>query len=170
MAGFDLLGGAQIKSIQRVNVQITSSGSYTASITAVDLGKTFLVIHPYLKVASEGYYGIRVYLSNSTTLVYEGFSYQSAYVYILEFASGISVQRGTGQIPAGATSANIAIAAVDPTKSFVTLSGKLVYAGSSYYGSQYMGYAYLTSSTNLLISRSDSTNAYDFAWEVVTLV
>lgn len=75
-----------------------------------------------------------------------------------------SIQQGTGTI-AGTLTTNVTISAVDITKSIVIIYDRGVDAGAT--PAQYKVTAQLTTPTNILLTRTSTTNPGSFSWLVI---
>jgi hypothetical protein len=161
---------AVLKSVQTGTFTI-SGGSTTATITAVDTTKAFLVFGVSEDTATgNGYDGqITGQITNSTTLTFSRVgNYNPGPTvkwYVAEFTSGVSVQRGNVNL-AGATTGNATLTAVDTTKSFPIVSFRT--AGNTPWNSNDFLKAKITTTTNLelaLQANGDGTAVAE--WQVV---
>ena len=86
--------------------------------------------------------------------------------YLVEFTSGVSVQRGSTTLAGGSSTSNVAIASSAVNKSFVVSTTRLN-VNSGAVDEQRTVRARLTSATNLELSRNENTNAVVVEWQVV---
>ena len=121
--GFDLLGGAKIKSVQRGTFTV-SSGT-TVSISPVDLSKSVLLIQAHNNSSS----GLRSYpkrfsyyvdLTDTQTITFTRDDTDSVTVNwtVIEFEN-ILVQKLTGTIPPNTQYVDLTISAIDTSKTFL---------------------------------------------------
>lgn len=155
-----------LKAIQTGTVSLPDgSTSVTATITQVDTGKAFLMY---------GYRGsgndpadivVSGALTNSTTLTFARYDNSGPVVIewsVVEFLSGVSVQRGVASVTTA--DVNVPITAVDTTRTFPMVGPRT--SGAAFGGDDFFQAA-ITSSTNLRISTiSGGTNTVP--WQVVT--
>lgn len=155
----------------------TGATSTTATITSVDTSKSFVVatMGPTTPSPDVNQFTVNAELTNSTTLTFEGNTTGDAREirwYVVEFSSGVSVQRST-TVAADFTDtgaqyvANVTISAVDLSKTFVLQNG--AFAGTNFNSDDLIRNE-LTSTTNLQFSCDDraSPNATPgIKWQVV---
>ena len=145
---------SKLKTIQSGTTTLTTAQSAnTASITAVDLSKSFLVFSYKGSSGNDDDAGlgqIRGKLTSTTQITFTRFwpGGSSSFTIewrVIEFTSGVSVQRGTYGNVSGTV--NVAISSVNTAKSFaiVTESGWL----NSGVSGHIVNRARITSSTNL---------------------
>ncbi len=82
--------------------------------------------------------------------------------YVAEFASGVTVQRGSS--PLNATNVNVPITAVDLTKAFPLITHR---KGGGGFGDDDFGAARLTSATNLELSSVGTSPGTQVEWQIV---
>lgn len=149
----------------------TTATSTIVSITTVDMSKSFVMC--YFTASSSQIRNVptcQLTASNQVTIAKGGGSVSlNVRHYVMEFASGISVQRGSSNLITTANTGNVTLStAVDLSKSFV-----IAYARTSTTGTtndeQRLIKAKLTSPTNLQFTRSESGAALDIEWQVVQL-
>ncbi|MCB1175190.1 MAG: hypothetical protein KDK39_16565 [Leptospiraceae bacterium] len=148
-----------------------TNSSTTAAITAVDLSKAFVMC--YFTSSSSTMYNVPTcQLSAANTVsIAKGGGADSIKVryYVMEFASGAAVQRGSFSMAAGDASANVTLgSAVDLSRSFVIQYARTA-AGGTNADERRLLKAVLTSTTNLQFSRGDTGAALDVEWQVVEL-
>jgi len=131
-------GAAVIKNVQTGTITMNPA-TRTVAITLVDTAKTFVVCqgdsggagsNPTLLPTCE--------LTNATTLTITTHVADAAITvrwYVVEFWSGVTVQRGlvpTGTFTAGQATVNVAIAAVNLAKTFVLITERLNTANQTF--------------------------------------
>ncbi len=165
-------GAAVVKSVQTGTITM-SPATQTVTITSVDTGKTFVICQSdtggnnndsTLRVTCE--------LTNSTMLTITAnaaFATQTVRWYVVEFFSGVSVQRGLTSLGASLT-VDVPIAAVVLAKTFVLMSER-INDGSTNRDERWTTTAELTSTTNLRLTRTDASggNAPSIAWQVIQI-
>lgn len=168
-------GGVVIKSVQRGQTTIPiNQATVNVTINAVDMSKTFVVCEvtaQYTGAEEEGQTTASVHLASSTQISVRrvaGSSTQAVYVtwQVIEFVSGVSVQRGFTSTTSASTT--VTISAVDMSKS--VLLSSIRYGGSTGILSlKWTGV--LTSSTSIAYSAPTTTGATaNIHWEVVSYV
>jgi hypothetical protein len=163
---------ARLGSVQTGTATSTANGTLTVSITEVDPSKSFLIftsrhdsdrpvgsmIRGRLNAAGNAVEFVRV--TNESTPVPMSIRW-----YVMEYACGVSVQRG--EVAQSATTVNVPIASVGSTAQAFVLWSKTPNSGDGAWGSDDPLLADLTSPTNLQF-RVDSANAaHTIAWQVV---
>ena len=141
------------------------SASTTATITAVAMGRAFLVFSTTLNDSNPLNTEVRGEITDPTTVTFTRFGTTGAVTIkwsVVEYASGVTVQRGT---TASLTSASnsIPIASVNTAKAFPIISYSqdgTTHAGNDFYKAK------LTSSTNLDVSVAVTGTAI-VSWQVV---
>ena len=174
------LGGTVVKAVQKGTSSIGGGGSpagpatfsVTATITAVDTGKAFLMF----TTASPGNgiipgaVVVRGELTNSTTVTFTRETSEAAPVQmdvawtVVEYACGVSVQRGS--VLVNALTTNVALVAVDTSRAFVLWS-KTPKNTDTGWNADDAALVELTSSTNLRISTAQAPTGHMFSWQVV---
>lgn len=162
--GFDLLGGATVKSIQSglASITVSASSEVNVAISAVDLTKAFAVASFYTN--ETGYYGrggvIFPKLVNSTTLniIVPGLltagSVYSVSWFVVEL-DNITVQRLDGSLGSGVKATDVTISQVNLSKTF------LIAYGTATGGSNLSGVfqrAHLSNSTTVHIERDTAVS------------
>lgn len=137
-------------------------------VSAVDPAKTILFFNMHGDSQDPGDGEVRAQLTSATTIQFyrpndSSLTDLTAHWFLAEFAAGVSVQRGTytGVNSAG----SVAIAAVDPAKSFVMVSGSVT-DSSVHYGNDDYYRARLVSPTELEI-RHNAVAATTADWQVI---
>ena len=140
------------------------SSSTSVTIAAVDPTKAFLTFSVRGSNTSPENLSVSGRLSNSTTVAFDrvGTSGNVTIEWsVVEFASGVAVQRGT--VTPSSANTNVTIASVDLTKSFPLVSmraGGVIYEGEDWVRARF------TSDTNLeLATNATFGNVID--WQVV---
>ncbi len=161
----DVLESVVLDDIQKGTATIANgSSSTTATINAVDPTKTFLTFTVGGGAPSPSSMTITGELTNATTLTFARVGTTGPLTIewsVVEFASGVSVQRGSTTL--GATTTDVPISSVALSRSFVLMNSRV--SGSTF-GSSDFPRAQLTSPTNLRLSvESSSSNVVK--WQVI---
>lgn len=167
---------AVLKAIQKGTITISAGNtSNTATITSVDTGKTYVTYTMASDTASTASDATAcLVLTNSTTLTASrvGTNGTITIVYnVVEFLSGVNVQRGTLDDSAWSgvptNSVNVTLSTIDTTKSWPILS--IARAGGTNYNGNGSPAAVITSSTQLQIKRNSTASSTGLfvAWQVV---
>ena len=141
------------------------SSSATATISAVDPSRSFLTYSLRGNSSTPSDFTINGVLTNSTTLTFSRVGTTGSVTIewsVVEFASGVTVQRGTESIPNGGP-IDVAISSVDLSRSFVLAN---VTGDGNTYGTDDFVIASLTSSTNLRLDLGNGLGS-NVAWQVV---
>lgn len=155
----------------QTNLVVTAAASFNDAITAVDMSKAFVMCT--FSAGLSAMDNVPTCQISSTTQVTiangGGGATVSTRYYVMEFASGANVQRGSQAFASGDTTQNVTLGtAADTSKSFV-----IAYARSSSSSSnadeQRLVRARLTSSTNLELTRGESGSTLTVEWQVVEL-
>ena len=161
---------AVLASLQSGTATIANgSASTTATITSVDITKSFVVCSTSLGsdvTSSPNYVWVSCQLTNATTVTFARVSTVGTITiqwYVAYFSSGVSVQRGSTTLTTATT--NITLTAVTLANSFPITSfrdGGTVFNGNDFYS------AAITTTTNLqvVLSTAPSTNTV-LEWQVV---
>lgn len=168
-------GGAVIKAVQRYTTTLTGANlTKTVTLTTpVVLSKSFVRSLKIYTNSSTATYGAGAQLvtaeltansvvitrttnNNSSDLI--GISFE-----VVEFESGVSVQRGVTTV--STTSASIPIATIDPSKSFCESN----FRGGGTQPYAYVGYIEALGASAITISREYFAQI-NIAWQVVTYV
>ncbi len=161
-------GAAVVKSVQTGTVTMNPA-TQTVTVTSVNTAKTFVICQSDTggtNTASTT--RATCELTNSTTFtitVSAAVAAQTVRWYVVEFFSGVSVQRGLTNLAASLTVA-VPIAAVNLAKTFV-LTSERINDGNSNRDERWTTTAQLTSTTNLQLTRTDSATATSIAWQVI---
>lgn len=169
--------GAVIKSIQKGSTAITGTSS-DQSITAVDLEKTFLVF----SIRSSGFGGnvgakdfLKGELTTTTNINFERAVSTDGVVaewFVIEFESGVSVQRET--FTSTTSSVDRTINSVDVNKSFVVGSHKLNTGSGSEVIADYILLISntLTNATTVNVRRTGGNSTYsaDCHYQVIEFI
>ena len=89
--------------------------------------------------------------------------------YLMEFASGISVQRNSFTLASASSTQDVTITAVDTSKTFALAYATSTSSTSVSNDEQRLLKAELTSSTNLRFTRNESGSDLHVVWQVVEL-
>ncbi len=146
-----------------------STTTQTVSIATVDPTRAFVVCwseapysDPAIRVTCE-LSASAVTLTNTEANPSQGVQW-----YVVEFPSGVSVQRGLATFATTDSTVNVPLTTVDLTKSFVLISERMDTTNQTI-DEQWTTRALLTSSTNLELSRNATGTALTVAWQVVTM-
>ena len=142
------------------------NASTTATITAVNLSRSFLVFSTTADDADSGSAHVRGQLTDSTTVTFNRDTTGPAVSIswtVVEYASGVSVQRGTFT-GAASTTENITISSIDTAKSFPIVS---LQAAGTIFGEDDFIKAKLTTSTNLELAMPSFPSTVYVEWQVV---
>ncbi len=160
----------RLKSLQRgTTVLAAGTASVTASIAAVDTTKTIVFINFSLSDASPGFGMVTRELTNATTLTFARLTATSSPAItirwtVMEFDSGISVQRGFFLFDGIETTHNVPISTIILANSFVSITSRDT---GTQYGDDDLYRAELTTTTNLAVSSTGvpatSSRVY---WEI----
>ncbi len=115
--------GAQLKLVQSGTLTSSSSDTHTVNITAVDTSKSFLIFQTRHNSDRPGGSAAAGRIASSTTLEFLATRSNTIDIqwYVVEFVSGVTVQRGTSLQPS--STVNIPITAVASLgQAFVTWS------------------------------------------------
>ena len=140
------------------------STSTTATISSVDMSRAFLTFSIRGNDTSPENMSVGGRLSNATTVAFDRIGTSGDVTIewsVVEFTTGVTVQRGT--VTPGGSTTNVAIAAVDLTKSFPLVSMRA--SGVIYEGEDWVR-ARLTSNTNLELA-TDGTFGNVIDWQVI---
>ena len=171
LAAAPMSKAASLKAVQSGTVVLPGAGtSVTDTLSpAVDTSKAFLVFGISGNDNSPDDMHVSGQITNGTTVTFERFGTTGNIVvhwYVAEFLSGVTVQRGTTQMPGVGNPAdtNVPIALVDTTKSFPLISFRT--NGSNFDGGDFVR-AKITSGTNLLLAAPDADTSSFVEWQVV---
>ena len=166
---------ATIKSVQSGTVTIAdNSASNTATITSVATDKAFLMFTVRHNNASTVEQSrdlqVRGVLTNSTMVTFDRDSAASGQGtcvvswFVIEYTSGVTVQRGT-VAGINATTHNVTISAVTLAQSWPIVSEQGA-TGNEYAASDTIQ-AEITTTTNLALTNAANAFSCDFAWQVI---
>jgi len=161
-----------IKAVQSGSAVIsagTSSG--TASITAVDLSKSFLMYNCRVTTTGTGDASngeIVGYLTSTTQISFERLTGtgNAANIrwFVIEFLSGVTVQQNTTLLAPAGTPHNVTITTVDTTKSWSIVNHELNGNNWSY---DDLWTSEITTATNLQFQVGSYAVASRLAWQVI---
>ncbi len=154
-----------VNSIQKGTATLGGGSASTAAvITAVDPSRAFLVFSVRENLGDPESGTVTGRLASPTSVVFERIGTTGTITLewsVVDFASGVSVQRGT--LAMGATTVNVPISAVDLAKSFPIVSMR---AGGTVFSDDDFLRARLTATNNLELSTLN-LNANVAEWQVV---
>ena len=162
----DDLGPVQLNSVQSGTTTLTGT-SQTAAITSVDTSKAFLVFGVNVNENEPTKAQISGQITNSTTLTFARIATGNTVTItwqVVEFASGVSVQRGAADISGTGYPANATLVAVNIAKSFPIISHRTY--GSSFDANDFWK-AKITSPTNLEMDADNDPDVGFIEWQVV---
>ncbi|MDH5522337.1 MAG: right-handed parallel beta-helix repeat-containing protein, partial [Acidimicrobiia bacterium] len=155
-----------LDNVQKGTATLANASSTVAvTIAPVDPSKAFLTFSVRGNDTSPENISISGRLSNATTVTFDRVGTSGNVVIdwsVVEFSSGVTVQRGT--VTPGGSTTNVAITSVDLTRSFPLVSmraGGVIYEGEDWVRARF------TSSTDLELA---TTNTFGnvIEWQVVT--
>lgn len=156
-----------INNVQSGSVSM-SSATRTVTVTAVNMSRAFVVCY-FRTLESSAYYLPSCQLSSTTQITIrsnQALTDVTVQWYLVEFTSGVSVQRGSTTLGGGTSTSNVTITSSAVNKSFV-VSTTRINVNSTGIDEQRTVRARLTSATNLELSRNENTNAVVVEWQVV---
>jgi outer membrane protein assembly factor BamB len=161
--------GGGIKSVQSGTATMAAGATLSVPITAVTLARSVLFFGVAENNVDPSNGQVRGQLTSPTNIQFNRQGSATTITiqwYVAEFASGVSVQRGTTAMTA--TTTNVAISNVNPAKTFVLISYQ---KPGAIYGSDDFVRARLTSGTNLELSHAQVGGGNDGTvdWQVVTM-
>ncbi|MBI3027268.1 VCBS repeat-containing protein [Candidatus Woesearchaeota archaeon] len=163
--GFTISPSLLVKTVQKGTASLPSTDtSIAVNITEINTSASLLVFNLNENNADPASGLIRGNISNSTTLRFiRSGSGNSVAIqwYVVEFESGVNVQRGTATVTA--TPHDITISSVNINKSFPVISWS---NGGARYGSDDFARANLTSPTNLRVT-SGAASIDNLEWQVI---
>jgi len=174
-AGWSLTAGAAV--IKSVQTGTVTMGSVTQSvaITSVTPAKAFVICSESASNGSQASDRVTCELNAATTLTIKiGVADASVAVrwYVVEFLSGVSVQRGlvtTATFAAGVATVDVTLpTAVILTKAFPLTTATTATTSRSV-DEEVTPTAELTTGTNLRLTRNQSGNPIAVAWQVVQI-
>lgn len=159
-----------VKNVQSGTITMNPS-TRTVALAAVDPGRSFVLCHnrtndgdPDQRVTCE--------LTNATTLTVTSSQNSPADVvqwYVVEFTSGIAVQRGLANFGNATGTVNVALnPAVDLARSFVLVSERIG-TGNEDRDERWTTRARLSTATNLELTRTETNIAVPVAWQVIEM-
>ena len=167
-------GGAVIKSVQRGSATLVTSTSMSVVINAVDMSSSIVLISfsagysEYADSPTCSVCSARLASATSLFIYRKETSPQPILVswQVIEYESGVSVQRGT--IASAGTSFSTSISPVDVSKSYTVHTSSP--EGSSAGAVQSQVYGGLGSSTSLWFGRINDYGSISIDWQVVSYV
>ena len=167
-------GGAVIKSVQRGSATLATNASTSVVINAVDMSSSIVLISPSASsdvtsdTPSSTVCSVRLDSPTSLLLYRATNSTQQILVswQVIEYESGVSVQRGT--ISDVGASFSASISPVDVSKSYTVHTSSPT--GSSAFTVRAQVYGGLSSSTGLTFSRYTDYGLISIDWQVASYV
>ncbi len=159
-------GAATLNSVQSGTTTITG-GSKTVTITSVDTSKAFLVFGVNVTEQEPSKAQISGQITNATTLTFERVVSGNTVTItwqVVEFTSGVSVQRGAADISGTGFPANATLTAVNTAKSFPILSHR---TDGPDFDSDDFWKAKITTPTNLEMNSNNDPDVGFIEWQVV---
>lgn len=163
-------GAAVIKNVQSGTITM-SPAVRTVTITSVNTARTFVVCQ---QLTNDSHEDMRVTcaLTNATTLtitITTADSQVTVSWYVVEFLSGVTVQRGLAAFASGTATVNVTLSpAVNLAKSFVINSERTT-GTSEVRDERWTTRARLTTTTNLALDRNETGTAISVAWQVIQI-
>jgi hypothetical protein len=167
---------AVVKNVQTGTVTMPAGIVATVAITSVNTAQAFVICY-FLTGNNNGQVAaqrVTCDLTGATTLTITNGAADPAEVvrwYVVEFLSGVTVQRGlvpTGTYANATPTVNVAIAAVNLAKTFVLISTRAA-SNTTNIDEQFLPTAQLTSTTNLQLTRTEPGTAFAVAWQVIQI-
>jgi len=167
---------AEIKSVQRgTTVILTSGTTATATITAVDTTKAYLIFSNRVNSGATDESALSAtsgYISSTTQISFArgtsgGTTDDTISWMVVEYHSGVSVQRGVlTSLNASTSPTSVTLTAVTVSRSWAIM--RISSDASWNYGGDQLATSEITSSTNLnIVSESPSDPEGFWRWEVV---
>lgn len=165
-AGF----AAQVASIQSGTATSTANGTLVVNISAVDLTRSFLVFNARHNSNQPPGSTIRGEMASSTTLEFTQVNDSSNTIniqwYVVEYQSGVKVQRGTTTQSHYTKNVTLPTPIASTNRAFVLVS-KSVDDGDSIYSGDDPMTARITSTSNVRFETWSSNSDHVIAWQVV---
>ncbi|MCB1191367.1 MAG: hypothetical protein KDK90_13060, partial [Leptospiraceae bacterium] len=162
---------SRLKSAFQSGTDTMSSTTLTKSITQVDPTKSFVYCN-FMYGNSGAEYATTCQLdgtgSNVILKTNNNTTNTTVNWYVVEFATGATVQRGSYNMSSGTTTHNQSITAVTTSKTFVIAYTRMNNSSATI-DERRTVMAQLTSATNLELSRNESGTAVDIEWQVIQL-
>lgn len=162
--------GGVIKSIQQFIVPLTGTTT-NIPMSSVDPSKTMITVSQKSTSSSAAYLGHAVLTSATNVAFYtrlDPTSIVTAYITVIEYESGVSVQRGRSLF--SALSLNVNISSVDVTKSFINILGVGVGTATNTQVQHMLSGGTIISPTQITLSKGTTTVQTYQSWEVVTFL
>lgn len=161
---------AQVASIQSGTATSTANGTLTVNISAVDPAAAFLVFQARHSSNTPDDSTIRGELASATSLEFTRVSNGTNPIdvswYVVEYASGVSVQRGTTVQSSNRIDVTLATAVASLGQAFV-LHSKTAAAGNTSYSSDDPVTVRLRQTNRLRIESGTANSGHVIAWQVV---
>ena len=149
---------------------VMDSASKNVAVAATNMGQSFVYCFGHAP-ASDQSNNVTCRLSSPSEVVIEAGAGNNQNVYwgLVEFALNAFVQRGTASLPAAATQTDIAIAGIDPARTFVLVDSRTGNVNLRDRDEERTVRANLTSGSNLHLERNESGIATDITYQVIQL-
>ena len=160
---------AEVKVVQSGTATSSGNGTVTVTINAVDTTKAFLIFQTRHNSNRPVGSMIRGQIASSTTLQFARVTDESSTMqiqwYVVEFTSGVNVQRG--QVTQSSSTMNVGITPVASlSQAFVTWSKTPKISDSSWSSDDPL-VGELTSTSNLQLQANDSNSSHIVWWQVI---
>lgn len=159
-----------VKNVQSGTITMNPA-SRAVALTAVDTARSFVLCHHR---SNDGDPDQRVtcVLTNATTLTITSSQANAGDVvqwYVVEFTSGIAVQRGVANFASGTATVNVTLnPAVDLARSFVLVSEQIG-SGNEGLDERWATRARLSATNNLELTRGETGDLTTIAWQVIEI-
>ncbi|MCB1646112.1 MAG: hypothetical protein KDI36_11700, partial [Pseudomonadales bacterium] len=158
-----------VNAIQSGTVQSTGNGVVTVNVSAVDMAKSLLVFQTRHRSDRPTGSTIRGELASSTALTFSRATNESSVIdiqwYLVEFASGVSVQRGTAVQSSATTRVSLPVSLGSHKRAFVLISKSVASTDVSFDDNDPV-VAELVSASRLEIRAAAANSAHVVAWQV----
>lgn len=161
-----------VKRVQSGTRQMAPATQTVVLPTAVDPARSFVLCHNRTNNGSPNQ-RVTCVLTNATTLTIRSIQNNAANIvqwYVVEFTSGIAVQRNETTLPAGGATRFVSTITLSPpvdlAKSFVLISER-INDGNQGRDQRWTIRARLTSPTTLELARNEAGTAVTVAWQVI---
>ncbi|MCB1316544.1 MAG: hypothetical protein KDK27_11350 [Leptospiraceae bacterium] len=166
------ISASPVNQVQSGLANLSATNSTNVTISTVDTSKAFSVCNFRTDIPQPQYVPI-CQLTSPTQLQ---ISYQGACCtanvmvswYVVEFSSGVSVQRGLQTIPGGTASQNIGLSTVNTGKTFALIEANANSTATNF-DEQMTFTADINGSTNLLLTRNETGLPPQVAWQVIQM-
>jgi hypothetical protein len=159
-----------VKNVQSGSVTMNPSLSNVA-LTAVDMGRTFVLCNNRTDDGDDPDQRVTCELTSATNLQIRSEDSDSDNIvqwHVVEFTSGVAVQRGVENISSGTGTRTVTISAVNQAKSFVLISERID-EGNTNRDERWTFSARLSNPTTLELRRNETGRAVTVAWQVIQM-